>query len=93
MPRIVRILLRLVLATVVVLLVLYAGDSLVLRLRAAPFGSVKVRPYLAVPHKNGQTEFMFQPPRDESCANALFPHAGQMPCWYTRRHTERRIDV
>jgi hypothetical protein len=77
----------------VLLLVGFAGDSLVFRLRGSPTGLVTVHPYLAVPKKNARVEFMFQEPREQDCAKALFPHAGQTPCWYLRRHTEQRTNL
>ena len=73
--------------------VAFAADSLVFALRGSPAASVTVHPYLAVPRKDARVEFMFQDPRPESCVNALFPHAGQPPCWYLRRHTDQRTNL
>ena len=77
--------------------VLFAGDYAVLHYRlaagAGAFGTVTVRPYYAVRLKSGKTEFLFQEPRAESCVNSLFPQFGLMPCWYVRRHPERRTDI
>ena len=93
MPRWIRILARSAVCFATALLVAYAADSLVFRLRAAPFGAVTVRPYLAVPKKDGRTEFMFEGSRDQSCVKTLFPHASEPPCWYLRRHSEQRINI
>ena len=75
----------------------FAGDYAVLRYRMAadltPFGAVTVRPYYAVRLKSGKTEFLFQGPRPEACANTLFPHWGMSPCWYLGRHPEERTDI
>jgi hypothetical protein len=57
------------------------------------YGSVTVNPYYAVLLKNGKTEFIFDPSYGETCVNALFPHAGALPCWYLSRHPDRRTDV
>ncbi len=74
----------------------YAIDSLVFRFRVSgnhgAYGQATVNHYDAVPQKNGKTEFIFDPPQVETCANALFPHAGYAPCWYLQRHTEQRTN-
>jgi hypothetical protein len=93
MPRVVTILARLLIAAAITLLVVYAADSLILRLRTNQTSSVTVRPYLAVPEKGSRVEFMFQAPREQTCVNALFPHLGLTPCWYLRRHTEQRTNL
>jgi len=74
----------------------FAVDYLVFRYRVAanrqPFGQVTVCSYDAVPQKSGKTEFIFNPPEAQTCANTLFPHAGYVPCWYLRRHSEPRTN-
>ena len=57
------------------------------------YGSVVVDHYYAVLQKNGKTELIFDPPGPQTCVNALFPHAGWMPCWYLSRHPEQRTDI
>jgi hypothetical protein len=74
----------------------YAIDYGVFRYRVAAnrgFGQVTVNSYEAVRQKNGKTEFLFDPPQAQSCANSLFPRAGYPPCWYLQRHTEQRTDI
>jgi len=93
MPRIVVIFVRLVITFGIALLVAYAADSLILRLRTSQTSTVTVRPYLAVPEKGSRVEFMFQEPRQQACVNALFPQLGLTPCWYLRRHTEQRTNL
>jgi len=58
-----------------------------------PYGSVTVNHYYAVLLKNGKTEFIFDPPAPQTCVNALFPHAGALPCWYLTRHPDQRTDI
>jgi hypothetical protein len=74
----------------------YASDYLVFRYRVAtnrqPFGQFMVYGYDAVPQKSGKTQFIFNPPEQQTCANSLFPRAGYAPCWYLQRHTEPRTD-
>jgi hypothetical protein len=75
----------------------FAVDSAVFRYRLAtnrqPYATVRVRHYYAVLHKNGKTEFLFDPPQDTTCIQALFPHAGFAACWYLRRHSEQRTNI
>jgi len=85
------------LVAVASLVAVYLCDYLALRYRVSnhrdPFGTVNVRPYYAVPKKNGQTEFLFDDPQTEQCVHSLFPHFGDAPCWYASRRTEKRIDM
>jgi hypothetical protein len=55
--------------------------------------SVEVQRYYAVKLKNGKTEYMFDKPVLESCAECLFPHRGYSPCWYLRRNPRKRLDM
>jgi hypothetical protein len=74
----------------------YLADYLSLRL-AIPhrdqFDSVDVRHFYAVKLKNRQTSYMFDDPQSTECVNALFPHFGDNPCWYTKRHTTVEIKI
>lgn len=93
-----KILLQRSLLLLVALAVLaYFGDYLSFRFRIpgnrAPFGTVHVQPYLAVPQKNGKTEFILDDPTDQPCSNSLFPQGGAPPCWYLRRHASKRVNL
>jgi hypothetical protein len=78
-------------------LLAYSIDYAVFRYRVAanrqPFGEITVTTYDAVAQKNGKTEFIFNPPEQQTCVNALFPRAGYVPCWYLQRHTEQRTNI
>jgi len=91
------ILLRVVGAAVLFVLVTYAGDYLSVRYRIPkgrdPFSTVAIQPYYAIHEKNGRTEYDFAPPETQACLRSLFPHFGYSPCWYVKRHTEKRIDI
>jgi hypothetical protein len=91
------IVLRIVSTVVLLALVTYAGDYLSLRYRIPknrdPFPSVAIQPYYAIHQKNGKTEYDFAPPENQVCVHSLFPHFGYSPCWYVKRHTEKRIDI
>jgi hypothetical protein len=88
---------RIVGATVLFVMATYAGDYLSIRYRIPksrdPFATVTVQPYYAIHQKNGKTEYDFSQPESEVCVRSLFPHLGYSPCWYVKRHTEKRIDI
>jgi hypothetical protein len=92
---------RIVLKTVIALLgaagSFYIGDYAVLRCRIvrnrAPYGSVTVNVYYAVPQKNGKMEYDFQSSQPEVCVNSVLPHVGYAPCWYLRRHSDQQIQL
>ncbi len=71
----------------------YIIDSAVWLLRKDPTGTVTVHPYTAVARNDKREELIFDSPRDESCANALFPHNQMSPCWYLRKHPEKRTSL
>jgi hypothetical protein len=75
----------------------YAGDYVSVRYHIPkgrePLGTVVVQPYYAVPLKSGKTELIFQQPQTQTCVNSLFPHLGYSPCWYLRRHRDKRTDI
>ncbi len=75
------------------LLILYAGDYIVLRLRHNPLGSVQTRTSYAVTQKNKKTEYYFNPPENETCTHSLFPQLGYNPCWYLERHRDKSIHM
>ena len=92
-----RVFLQIVGVMLLVCGLVYAGDYLSLRFKIPPgrqqFGSVTVEPYYEIHEKNGKTEYDFKDPEPETCANSLFPHFGYQPCWYLRRHPERKIEI
>ena len=89
----VRTLLGLLAATVLV----WVCDYGVFRLRVAmnwnAYGTVTVDRYTAVAQKSGKTQFIFDPPVSQNCANSLFSHLRLRPCWYLRKHPEQRTDI
>lgn len=91
-----RYILRTLVGVAGVLLLLYAADFLVLRLKVRSgnaFGSITVRRFYAVPQKSGKIEFLSADPQSQTCTHSLFPQMGNPPCWYVARHTEQRIDM
>jgi hypothetical protein len=75
----------------------YCGDYLRLRhkivLRQEPFGSVKIESYTSIQEKNNRVEYRFGGAEVQSCARSIFPHFGYTPCWYLRRHAERKTEL
>jgi hypothetical protein len=93
---------RALVSLVAVAPVVYAGDYVWLRLRAAyprlgsAFGSVQMVRLYAIPLKNGGTEYELdarQPELTVSCVNSLFPHLGYGACWYLRRNSQKPIPM
>ena len=80
---------------VTLLALAYAVDAAVLRFRAATnrgaFSTVTVHPYFAMDRKDKKTEYIYDDPQDETCVNSLFPHMGDSPCWYLKRHTDEAV--
>jgi hypothetical protein len=92
-----RIFLIVALSLLALLLALYTGDYLVLRYRMAknrnPFGTVTISRYYVIQEKANKIEYVFLDSRPETCVHALFPHVGDLPCWYLNGHTERKIEI
>lgn len=72
-------------------IVVYLCEDLLLRYRmnhagrASVFDNVTM--YEAGAVKGGKEEFYFDQPQIVECVRAIFPHFGDAPCWYARRHT------
>ena len=100
-PKIKRVLKRAILIAISSALSLtalaYALDYAAFRHRLTtnhqPFGQIMVTTYDAVPLKSGKTQFIFNPPDVQTCANAFFPRQGYLPCWYLQRHAEQRTNM
>lgn len=75
----------------------YGGDYFSVRYKVPkgrePFSNVTVQPYYAIHQKNGKTEYDYAQPQTQVCVQSLFPHFGYDPCWYVKRHTDKRIDI
>lgn len=79
-------LLRVLVAIAAIVLVAFAVDFAVYELRGSPHSTVTVSQFLSVPLKGQKTEYDYLGAVDVPCAIALFPQAGQEPCWYLRRN-------
>jgi hypothetical protein len=84
---------------VVILLaaVVWIADWLWLRHRIAQdtdaFGQIEVHFHISVQMKNKRVEQHPDAPRMVECANSLFPHFNDPPCWYLARHTDQIENV
>jgi hypothetical protein len=76
---------------------IYVGDYAALRYRIphnrSQFGSVTVQRMWVIPMKNGKTQYAFDPPGPQECVHSLFPHFGDVPCWYLSRHPKQQVDT
>jgi hypothetical protein len=71
-----------------ILVVLYLGDWIMLRLKTGAQGanSVQVEQFLRTPLKGQKEEFDYMGTVAEPCVPALFPHRSDAPCWWLERH-------
>jgi hypothetical protein len=93
---------RILVGAVVGFAVLFLGDYLYVRVRmlhpksADPFESLKTLRVLAIPEKNGKTEYEVDarnPEQTITCVHALFPHSGYSPCWYVKPRINQPIPM
>jgi hypothetical protein len=93
---------RVLIAIITIAAAIYVGDYLFLRARmlhpkpADPFESLKTLRVLAIPEKNGKTEYEVDaqnPEQTITCVHALFPHSGYSPCWYVKPRINQPIPM
>ncbi len=90
----VRALKNIVKIVLLLLVLAYALDWVVFRIRlgrGTAISSVTVEQFLKTPLKNNKVELDYTGPADEPCSRTLFPQYGNSawntPCWWLRRHT------
>lgn len=90
MRRLLYMAARWLVAVIAVVALVYVCEDVVLRYRVGHGGSAnvfqKVTTYEAGEVKGGKLEYYFDQPQVEVCVRAMFPHFGDAPCWYARRH-------
>ena len=64
----------------------YAGDLVIFMLRGSPLSKVTVSQFISAPLKNNKQELDYLGSEEVPCSISLFPEAGNVPCWYLRRH-------
>ena len=70
-------------------LLLWLADWAIWRVRVwrgGGYDTVQVTQLLLTPLKNHRVNADEQSTNAQSCARALFPHGGNDPCWWLRRH-------
>ena len=78
---------------VAALVLAYAGDWAVFRLRGSPTGKVTVSRFLTVPLKGNKLEYDYLGSTYVPCSMSLFPQAGQSPCWHLRRNPNQSTSL
>ena len=93
---------QILVSVVLALGLIYGSDYLYVRIRmlhpkpTEPFESIKSLRVLAIPGKNGKTEYEVDAQNPEqvvTCVHALFPHDGHSPCWYVKPRLDRPIPM
>ncbi len=93
---------RILIGLIAALGLLYGSDYLYVRVRmlhpkpADPFESMKSLRVLAIPEKNGKTEYevdALNPEQAVTCVHSLFPHFGYSPCWYVKPRINQPIPM
>jgi hypothetical protein len=82
--------------------IVYVTDHLYFRFRtlhpkpADPLESLTALRVLAIPEKNGKTEYEVDaqnPQQTITCVHSLFPHSGYSPCWYVKPRINQPIPM
>jgi hypothetical protein len=71
----------------------YLSDSAIFLFRGSPLSKVTVNQFQSVPLKGTKIEYDYLGSSDVPCAQSLFPHAGQSPCWYLRRNPNQNTSL
>jgi hypothetical protein len=80
-------------SVLVLLIVVYVADYAVLRLRgAARYDTIQVDVIDQIPQKGNKAEYIPEGRQPQTCVRSLFPHDGNQPCWYLRRHTTQQVN-
>jgi hypothetical protein len=97
MNRVLEILRITMVALILALVLVYAGDYLFVRFRMIrnktgdPFETQMIEHTYGIPHKNGSAEIVVGDPEPETCVRSIFPHMGYTPCWYFNRNSKNII--
>lgn len=94
MPPVRKLIKLTLIALVAILAVVYAYDFAAVRIRMMhptptdPFETITALRILAIGEKGNKTEYdvdPVQPQQTGVCVHALFPHNGDLPCWYLKK--------
>jgi hypothetical protein len=84
---------RIALLAILGLVLLYAVDYVLLRVRGQALGSVDVQIMWAVKQKDNRIDYELGDTETRPCVHSLFPQMGYAPCWYLSRHKNQTITV
>jgi hypothetical protein len=93
---------RILIALVAIVAIVYVCDFAWVRVRmmhakpSDPFETITALRILAIGEKGNKTEYDVDPvqPRQTAvCVHALFPHSGDLPCWYLKRKFAQPIPM
>ena len=84
---------RYLIASVLLIVLLYGGDYIRLRLLRQQFGSVQVKRMYEIKLKNRKTEYISDDPQPVPCVNSALPQMGYAPCWYLVRHRVETVSI
>jgi hypothetical protein len=99
MNRLSKFAFRGLLGVLVVIALLWGGDSISFRYRLSkripgdPLATIRIQRTYAIPHKDGRAEYVFGQPQMITCARSIFPHGGVLPCWYLQKTTAKPIQL
>lgn len=88
-----RLLLRATLAIAAFLVMVYAGDCAVYKLRGSPQGKVHINRLLTVPLKGDKQEIDDLGSGDAPCSVSLFGQDGLPACWKLRRNPTQETKI
>jgi hypothetical protein len=93
---------RILIGFVLVVAIVYACDFAYVRVRMMhakpgdPFETITSLRILAIGEKGGKTEYdvdPVQPQQTGVCVHSLFPHNGNLPCWYLKKKFAQPIPM
>ena len=76
----------------VLLVLLYVGDWLVLRVRVShgtAYRVISVNQFLATPLKGNKVEYDLMGTVPVTCSRSIFPQQGNPACWWLEKHTSQ----
>ena len=86
---------RILTFAILLALVVYLGDYLSAKFRIPGnrpvFESMEVQRDFAIYLKDRTIEYTGVTTAQQQCVLSLFPHFGDTPCWYLRRHTRQHV--
>jgi len=95
LPNINQLAKRIVIAALAAFTIVYAVDYATFQHKLSTNGGAAalgtVISYYGTALKDGKMEIFTDQPLTETCAHALFPHAGYRPCWFAKGNNVKPI--